>query len=291
MAAREDIRFASGDADCAGWFYPSIGDDLGLTVVLAHGLSGVKEMRLDAYAERFADAGYAVVVFDYRGFGASGGGPRQVLDIGRQHDDWLAAVTYARTRTPGSRLVLWGSSLSGGHVLALAGRAGADAVIAQVPHVSGPASVAALPVRQALRLSAHGTLDLARAALGRTPHYVPAYGRPGDLALMTAPEAMQMAGLVPAGLEVDDRVAARFAVRIGTYSPGRRLRGVRVPVLVQVAERDETTPPGPALKLGRLGRHVQVRTYDCGHFEPYVEPAFSGVVADQLEFLRGLSLE
>ena len=80
----------------------------------------------------------------------------------------------------------------------------------------------------------------------------------------------------------------RFAVRVVSYSPGRRLRGVRVPVLVQVAERDATTPPGPALKLGRLGPHVQVRTYDCGHFEPYVEPAFSGVVADQLEFLRGL---
>ena len=131
--------------------------------------------------------------------------------------------------------------------------------------------------------------DLARAALGRSPHYVPAAGRPGELALMTAPEAAQMAGLAPEGTVVDDRVAARFAVRVVSYSPGRRLRGVRVPVLVQVAVRDATTPPGPALKLGRLGSHVQVRTYDCGHFEPYIEPAFSGVVADQLEFLRDLS--
>ena len=48
-------------------------------------------------------AGCSVVVFDYRGFGASGGAPRQVLDIGRQHDDWLAAITYARTRTPAAR--------------------------------------------------------------------------------------------------------------------------------------------------------------------------------------------
>lgn len=289
MAAREDISLPVGGVDCAGWFYPPAGDDLGLTVVMAHGLSGVKEMRLDAYAERFAAIGCAVVVFDYRSFGASGGEPRQVLDIARQHEDWMAAVTYARTRTPASRLVLWGTSLSGGHVLALAGRVGADAVIAQVPHVSGPASVAAIPPLQSLRLTAHGLVDLARAAAGRSPHYVPAAGAPGTLAIMTAPEAAEMADLAPAGMAVDDRVAARFAVRIATYSPGRRLRGVRVPVLVQVADDDATTPPGPALKLGRLGAHVQVRRYPCGHFQPYVAPAFDTVVADQIAFLTGLA--
>ena len=46
---------------------------------MAHGFSGVREQRLDAYAERFAQAGLAVLVFDYRHFGASGGEPRQLL--------------------------------------------------------------------------------------------------------------------------------------------------------------------------------------------------------------------
>ncbi|WP_332394589.1 hypothetical protein [Ralstonia sp. 1B3] len=32
-------------------------------------------MRLDAFAERFSDAGYACLVFDYRNFGASEGAP------------------------------------------------------------------------------------------------------------------------------------------------------------------------------------------------------------------------
>ncbi|MGX9145996.1 hypothetical protein [Mesorhizobium sp. 128a] len=49
---------------------------------MAHGLGGIKEMRLDAFAERFSDAGYACLVFDYRNFGASEGAPRQLLDIG-----------------------------------------------------------------------------------------------------------------------------------------------------------------------------------------------------------------
>ena len=50
-------------------------------VVMAHGFSAVREQRLDAYAERFAAAGLAVLVFDYRHFGASQGEPRQLLSI------------------------------------------------------------------------------------------------------------------------------------------------------------------------------------------------------------------
>ena len=40
---------------------------------LAHGLGAVKEMYLEPFARRFAEAGIAALVFDYRSFGASGG--------------------------------------------------------------------------------------------------------------------------------------------------------------------------------------------------------------------------
>ena len=40
-------------------------------VVLAHGFAAFRELRLDAYAARFAQAGYAALVFDYRSWGAS----------------------------------------------------------------------------------------------------------------------------------------------------------------------------------------------------------------------------
>jgi len=68
-------------------------------VVLAHGWTGVREQRLDAYAERFAAAGLAALAFDYRHFGASTGQPRQLLDIKRQLADWAAAVAFVRTRS------------------------------------------------------------------------------------------------------------------------------------------------------------------------------------------------
>ena len=60
--------------------------------MLGHGLSAVRDQRLPAYAERFAEAGLAALLFDYRHFGASGGEPRQLLDIQRQLEDWRTAL-------------------------------------------------------------------------------------------------------------------------------------------------------------------------------------------------------
>src|SRR5690606_5990458 len=136
---REDVTFTSRGQLCAGWFYRADVEGRAPVVVMAHGLAAVKEMRLDAYAERFAAAGFHVLVFDYRHFGDSEGSPRQLLDIKKQHQDWTAAVTYARTRpdVDGTRVALWGSSLSGGHVLALGHQLGARAVVSQVPHTDG----------------------------------------------------------------------------------------------------------------------------------------------------------
>ncbi|KAF7424570.1 hypothetical protein PC9H_009878 [Pleurotus ostreatus] len=42
-------------------------------IILAHGFTGTKEMNLAPYAEAFASAGYACIVFDYRRWGTSGG--------------------------------------------------------------------------------------------------------------------------------------------------------------------------------------------------------------------------
>jgi hypothetical protein len=72
---------------------------------MAHGFSATRELRLDAYAERFAGAGIAALLFDYRYFGASGGEPRQLLDIRKQQQDYEAAPAY--TRGPRSTISDW----------------------------------------------------------------------------------------------------------------------------------------------------------------------------------------
>lgn len=290
----QKVNFQSHGSNCCANYYEaaSSSDDKGLTkhcIVMAHGLAGVKEMRLGAYAERFSEAGYDVLVFDYRHFGESEGQPRQILDIKKQHQDWISAVEFAskKSQVPIERIILWGSSLSGGHVMAVADKLPkVAAVIAQVPHVNGIASAMMSRFVDSIKLSTAGIIDCVKAGLGLAPFYVKASGEPGELALMTAPgESSGYHNLVPDGVKFDDRVAARFVLAVTNYNPGKKLKSLNMPILVQVGLNDVTTPPRAAIKDCNKAKTVTLKTYATGHFEPYVDPLFSTIVGDQLAFL------
>ncbi len=289
---REDVTFDSHGTACAAWLYRPSGATNPPIIVMAHGFAAIRALRLDAYAARFAEAGYAVLVFDYRGWGDSAGEPRRVLDIRAQQRDWRAGVAYARSLggVDTSRVSLWGTSFGGGHALHLAAEDhDIAAVIAQVPHISGPASAFSQPPRLVARLIAAGVWDQLRALLGREPYRVDAAGYPGDLAMMTSPDAapmaIRLAGDRYEELLPQNNVAARIALRVPFYSPGRLAPKIAAPTFVQIAERDTVTPFKVALKAAEKLPRGEIRTYDCQHFEPYLDPYFDTVVADQLTFL------
>ena len=91
-------------------------------VVLAHGFGGTVDSGLMPYAERFAAAGLDALAFDYRHFGASAGEPRQLVSVPRQLEDYAAAIAFARglDGVDPDRIVVWGTSFSGGHVVEVA---------------------------------------------------------------------------------------------------------------------------------------------------------------------------
>ena len=134
---REDIEFDADGVTLRGWLYsPEAVGGAAPTVVMAHGFSAVKEMYLDRFAEEFAGAGLAALVFDNRNFGASDGEPRQEIDPWEQIRDYRTAITYAATRpdVDPDRIGIWGSSYSGRHVLAVAAiDRRVKCVVAQVP--------------------------------------------------------------------------------------------------------------------------------------------------------------
>jgi dienelactone hydrolase len=286
---RLDVGFPSGEERCAAWLY--VPDSVGRVpvVVLAHGWTGVREQRLDAYAERFAGAGLAALVFDYRHFGASSGQPRQLLDINRQLADWAAAIAFVRSRPeidPG-RVALWGTSFSGGHVIETAARdRQIAAVVAQVPFTDGLRNLPSLGVVLMLRLIAAGLRDQIGATLGRGPHTVPSVGPPGSVAVMATPDAEPgFRAIDPPGSTWRNRAAARVALRVGTYRPGRHADQIAAPVLFAIAQDDAITPPALAQAAAARAPHAEVRSYPGGHFEIYRGAAFEQAVSDQVEFL------
>jgi dienelactone hydrolase len=292
MSERLEVHFPSGDAKCQAWLYLPEGPQPHPVIVMAHGLGGIRQMRLDAYAERFAAAGYACLVFDYRHSGASGGEPRQLLDIKLQLADWAAAIAYARSRADldPARVVLWGTSFGGGHVIVAAARDGnVAATISQCPFTDGLASVLAMDPRTSVKVTARAVRDLIAAGLGRPPVMVPTAGPPGSAALMTAPDAVPgYLGLVDdearaAGF--GNQVAARVVLNIVRHRPGRKAKKVRCPILFAVCETDSVAPAKATLRHARTAPRGEIRLYPAGHFDIYLGDWFETNVTDQLAFL------
>jgi dienelactone hydrolase len=287
--AREDVWFNSGSERIAAWLYRPVGNGDTPLLVMAHGLGAVRTMRLDAYAERFSAAGYACLVFDYRHFGDSEGQPRQLLDIGKQLQDWTAAVAYARTLSGinYNRIGLWGTSFGGGHVIATAAQLpGIAAVVAQCPFTDSIASLGRLSPLISARITALAIRDLIGARLGRPPVMVHTAGNPGEVALMNAPDAYPgFLKLAPEGAAVRNEVAARIGIEILPYRPGRLAAKVTCPILFCVCESDSVAPSGPTRRYAAAAPRGEVKLYPEGHFEIYVDDAFERVIADQLAFL------
>ncbi|MBE7163560.1 MAG: alpha/beta fold hydrolase [Williamsia herbipolensis] len=276
---------------CAGWLYRAEAADgeRRPIVVLGHGLGAVKEMRLDAYAERFADAGYHALAFDYRHFGASGGEPRQLLDVDRQREDWHAAIAHARS-LPGvdpDRVVLFGSSFGGGHVLVIAAQdPRVAAAIAQCPFTDGVASARASMGPSSLAVTARAVADTLAAARHKPRVLVPLAGRPGQTALMNTPDALDgYLALVPEGMSFSDEVAAAVALRIPREKPGKVARSVTAPVLFGVCENDTVAPAAATIKHAERMPNAVIKRYPVGHFDIYLGDAFETAVADYVDFL------
>jgi len=297
-----EVRFDSGGSTCSAWHFPGEGDRFlsaggRPVVVMGHGFGGTKDSGLAPFAERLSSAGFDVFAFDYRGFGASEGIPRQSVSIGRQMEDYRAAIVEALL-LPGvdrRRVVLWGSSFSGGHVIRVgAERDDVAAVIAMTPMTSGMAvSRAAIKHRDvlsALKWTAIGVKSRLQVARGGPPILMPLAahpGEPGALALDGAFDSYTaMAG--PTWRNEVDSAVGMQVLSVRTTAAAKRLQAT---LLVQVADFDRYVPADSVQKTAVHGRAV-VHHYPCDHFDVWPGHAwFDRVADDQVGFLSRVLTE
>lgn len=288
---RSTVEFRSGDSFCTAWLYlPDTGSNAPVpVVVMGHGLGATRELGLAPYAERFAATGLAVLAFTYRHLGDSGATPRQVLSMTKQLADWDAALEYVAglPEVDSNRVAVWGSSLGGGHAIAVAARhPELRAAVAQCPFTDGLASAGALGVRESLVLFGFVARDLLAAVRRKEPVCVPVAAAPGRPGLMTAADALPgMTALVPDGYQWVNRAAARSVVSVLRYRPGRSAKRIAAPILICISATDSVAPPGPTERYARQAPHGDVRLYTAGHFAFYLGEAFNQLVTDQTAFL------
>lgn len=257
--------------------------------ILANGLGATRELRLDAYATRFVEAGLAALVFDYRHFGASEGEPRGLLEISGQLADWASAIAYARAHKEldARRIALWGTSLGGGHVIVAAARTrGLAAVVSQNPFTDGFTNLAAARPFEMLPLMGMAVRDQLQGCLRQLPSYVKVMGEPGELAISTSSHVKtDYQSLVPEGVQWTNRVCARALLRLPFYRPITYAPRVQCPLLLCVGNRDTADSPQAALKTAQAAPHGEARRYDCDHYDFYAGEIFQQTVTDQCPFL------
>jgi uncharacterized protein len=289
---REKVRFASGGTECAAWHYRGTN---GACVIMTGGFGVTKEPGTDRFARRFHDDGFSVLAFDYRRLGESGGQPRQVVRIADELADWRAAIGYAATRpeVDPARLAIWGFSSAGGHVFRVAaGSRRVAAAIAQTPNADGPAAARNAARYQKplamLRFTGLGIADGLGGLLGRAPRLVPLTGEPGTVALLTTPDGREGGRVLNHGGAYPDwqqAVAARSALRVAFYRPGRDAARVACPLLVLVADQDQSALAAPAIRAARRAPRAELVRLPGGHYAPFLD-GHEQAVAAELSFLR-----
>ncbi len=291
---RTDLTFPSGGEECAAWLYRPPAEssaDQGPVpcVVMAHGFSLTRHDGLPAYAERLAEAGAAVLLFDHRYLGDSGGQPRQRFRKPAQLEDWRAAVACAR-RLDGidpQRIILWGFSFSGGHVVETAA---ADpriaATIALCPMVDGLARALATPPLLSAWLIPRALAD----QFGRH-NVVAVTGQPGEHAAMTlAGEADGFAAAVPVGSPWRNEISPGVFLTVAIHRPLAKARRIHCPLWVGLGESDVSVSRRAVEKLAERAPRGELHRYPYDHFGAFLGDAPARVAGEQIDFLRRVGL-
>jgi len=296
---RKDIAFKAEDGTTLrGWHYrPEGRAGAAPTIVMAHGFSAVKEMYLDRFAESFAAAGLAALVFDNRNFGASDGEPRQEIDPWQQVRDYRDAITFAETLpgTDAGRIGIWGSSYSGGHVIVVGAiDRRVKCVAAQVPLISGHRNARRL-IRADMVAAVQGMFAEDRRAryAGRPPAMIPVVSEdPAGPCALATPDSWAWfteTGRTRAPAWKNE-VTLRSVEMFTEYEPGAYIAYVSpTPLLLVVALGDHLTVADEALAAYEQAlQPKKLAALKGGHFDAYVADFDKASVAARDWFLEHL---
>ncbi|WP_151781961.1 alpha/beta hydrolase [Acinetobacter nosocomialis] len=293
----ENIKFTSKGVTCSAWYIPASTDKHMNSkgrpcIVMANGFGGTKDTGLLSFAEPLNKAGFDTFIFDYRGFGESGGYPRQNVSYKAQREDYQAAIRTVRNLpyVDRNRIVLWGTSYSGGHVITVAAQdQKVSAVISMNPATDGLAALFQVfqygGFKQLTTAIAHGLKDQFRAIMLQDPHTIPIVGQPGTAAMISTPGAEENYKSM-AGPTWRNEVCARAALEVTRNRPISFAKSIKCPALVQVGVNDQIAPPDAARKTANLMKGpTELIEYPIDHFDFYSNPWQEKLLNDQINFL------
>lgn len=276
---QSDIAFMTEDGTTLrGWLYrPKTVEGSAPIIVMAHGFSGVKGS-LTKYAEVFAAAGLAVLLYDHRNFGSSDGAIRQEINPYQQVADLRDAITFAQS-LPGidpDRVGLWGSSYAGGHCITTAANdRRVKCVVAQVPMISGHAMIRRMFLADRLAmLRKKFAEDRARRLAGGKPEMIPVFSTKDEICCLPPTVSPRF---IKASEEEDalwrNEATLRSLEYLSEYEPGALIPFVSpTPLLMVVGAKDIITPADIALDAyAQALEPKRLVLHPGGHFASYYQ--------------------
>jgi cephalosporin-C deacetylase-like acetyl esterase len=283
------VQFYSGGRKLAGITYvPEQAKEQAAGLVLCQGYTGTKELFLPLLAQEFCAAGYACLVFDYRGWGESEG------DTGRlfpqeQMEDVRNAMTFLGTHemVDPERLGLYGTSFGGANVIAVAATdERAKCVVATLPIGNGKRWLRSLrrlwEWREFLQLVDE---DGQNRVLSGESRKVKAF----DVVPLEPSIQEAMDEAVKQGLMPEDEITLESAEAIMAHSPQDVVAQISPrPILFIHAANDNLVSPEEAEILYELAGDPKKLVIVPGvtHVDFYLGDAFAKVTALALDWFR-----
>ncbi|KAF5674614.1 cutinase transcription factor 1 alpha [Fusarium circinatum] len=262
-------------------------------IVMSHGFSGHRDHFLPELAAKFNEAGYGAMVYDNRCWGDSEGLPRCEADPVKQTRDYLDVFNFAAAlpEVDPTKIVYWGSSLSGGNAIcAAAMNKSLAGIISQVPFVSGGSMARITGAPKSLLVSR------------RTPNseiQIPIYPNSVEevqdgttKAILKDAGAVEFAEeMTRRGYSYDKTATLQSLTNTIMHEPTGVIHHISpTPLLMIVADDDVCTYTH--LQLEAFEKALQPKTLmivkGTGHFDLYYGKRFQEVVGMQLEFLRSI---
>ena len=246
-----DVTFYSEGERIAGlWRLPDEGEGPFRAIVQGPGWLGLKDAKLYVrYHQALTDAGFAVLIFDYRGFGDSGG-DRGFLSPSWQLQDLVNAVTYLTTRDDvvADAIGVFGSGGTGGGnaVLLAATDPRIKGAVSQVPVADGKDWL------HRMRSESDWLAFLAALEEDRKLRVVTGAGRrvhPREEIMVPTAERKTTTVKSDVDGRIPTDVPLACAEEILSYQPLVAASGLTTPLLVIGVDGDATTPTDHAEAL------------------------------------------
>ena len=294
---RKNVTFKSQGLALDAWLY--LPEDASITrkspaIVMSHGLGGVKEMYLDPIARAYEQAGFVVLVFDYRFQGGSEGEPRGRIVWYEQIEDCKNAITYASLldEVDPKRIGYWGTSFAGAHAIHLgAYDSRVKVVVSQVPMVDARENLLRFNTPEMFKiLQDFLAMDRAARFTGQESGILPLVSPDGQNCAMIGVDVYEwsLKAHREAAPNWVNQITLESVEKVIEYNPGAGIHLISPKPFMMIVCRDDSLTPAD-LQIEAFSRAREPKRLEiipAGHFEIYNDPWQSQVIKWSVDWFR-----